>query len=322
MSASIDNGSGEHERRLALFGSEVRLLVGAPTRPGIPSPEMAISAVELLLLRHQRNLTRFKPHSELSRVNDDRRRRVPISRLLADALRASLWAAERSDGLIDPTVLGDLVGAGYATSRVGMRPPPLREALRAAPARRPAQPRSNGAWRRVRVDARSVTRPPGVRFDLGGTAKGLAADLAAARLSPYASFVVDAGGDIVIGGAAPAPRVVVVDHPLASAPTFRFVIAKGAVATSGIGSRIWRTPEGFAHHLIDPASGHPAWTGVVQATAVAPSGLEAEMLAKQALLRGPDAGMRLLEPLGGVLVLDAGEMLVAGSLPEPVGAAA
>jgi len=64
-------------------------------------------------------------------------------------------------------------------------------------------------------------------------------------------------------------------------------------------------------HLLDPATGEPAWTGVVSATALAPTGAEAEALAKAALLAGPDAGRALLERRGGVLVLDDGAVVPA-----------
>jgi thiamine biosynthesis lipoprotein len=87
------------------------------------------------------------------------------------------------------------------------------------------------------------------------------------------------------------------------------------VATSGLRTRIWRTDHGFAHHLVDPGRGRPAWTGVIQATALAPTALEAETLAKAALLRGPVAGRALLERRGGALILDDGTVLLAGRLP-------
>ena len=66
---------------------------------------------------------------------------------------------------------------------------------------------------------------------------------------------------------------------------------------------------GFAHHLLDPSTGAPAHTGVVQATALAPSALEAEVRAKAALLAGPETGSRWLRH-GGALVLDDGSFEV------------
>ena len=80
---------------------------------------------------------------------------------------------------------------------------------------------------------------------------------------------------------------------------------------------MWRSASGYAHHLIDPERETPAWTGVIQATALAPTALEAEMLAKLALLRGPHAGRRILAGHGGALILDDGELVLAGGLAAP-----
>ena len=83
-----------------------------------------------------------------------------------------------------------------------------------------------------------------------------------------------------------------------------FERAAGAVATSSIARRSWTGPDGGpAHHLLDPATGRPAFTGVVQASALAPTALEAERRSKAALLSGPDAAPDHLVH-GGVLVLD------------------
>src|SRR6185369_1260025 len=108
------------------------------------------------------------------------------------------------------------------------------------------------------------------------------------------------------------PRVVRVVHPLDAARAIELELVSGAVATSGLGTRIWRTETGFAHHLLDPSTGQPAWTGVIQATALAANGLEAETLAKTALLSGPEGGLQLLEAAGGALVLDDGRIVLAG----------
>ncbi len=52
--------------------------------------------------------------------------------------------------------------------------------------------------------------------------------------------------------------------------------------------RLWRAPDGTPrHHLLDPSTLEPAWTGIVGATALAPTAVEAEALAKAALLSGP-----------------------------------
>jgi thiamine biosynthesis lipoprotein len=88
------------------------------------------------------------------------------------------------------------------------------------------------------------------------------------------------------------------------------------VATSGINRRLWTHGSGFAHHVVDPGRGVPAWTGLVQATAVAPTALEAEVLAKAALLSGPAGAPRWLERWGGCVFGDSGARTDFGALRE------
>jgi len=171
-----------------------------------------------------------------------------------------------------------------------------------------------------------------VRFDTGGAGKGLAADLIAARLAGYSRFVVDCGGDIRVGGAdaLSRPYSISVEHPLSGRRPYVLRLRGGAVATSGLNVRIWRDDAGrYMHHLIDPACGEPAWTGLIAVTALGPTAVEAETLAKAALLSGPERGRELLAAAGGLLVHDSGRVERAGALavqprvrlPEPAGAA-
>lgn len=321
----------EHERSFDLFGSRVRILIGAPIGPDLASPEYAALAVEAMLRRLHAELSRFDPRSGLSALNRDPASTVAAGPALAALVRAGRDAVRASGGLVDPVVVDSLERAGYERSRVGATPAPLAEALAAAPPRRPAFPARERSWERISVDPVSceVTRPPGIRIDSGGLGKGLAADLAGGRLARYSSFAVDCGGDIRIGGALGQPRRVDVDHPFAERAGLSFELADGGVATSGLRGRIWRDPGagvGFSHHLIDPGSGAPAWTGIVQATALAATATRAETLAKSALLAGPDGARRLLAAGGGAIVLDSGELELLGGLEghavEPTGALA
>jgi len=149
-----------------------------------------------------------------------------------------------------------------------------------------------------------IHRPPGLALDSGGLAKGLCADLLAADLAHERAFAVECAGDLRVGG---TPRRVHVASPFGGPPLHTFRLADAAAATSGIGRRSWLDAHGRpAHHLLDPATGRPAFTGVVQATALAPSGFEAEWRAKAALLSGPRGAVRWLLPHGGLIVRDDG----------------
>lgn len=318
----------EHQHEFAQFGTRVRVAVGPPATPA-GDARLAALRVHARLRAVHRALTRFEHDSELSELNRRAGEDVTASTTLLRAVQSALHAARLSDGLVDPTVLPALERAGYAASRAGLPPAPLAEALAAAPPRRPASVRADSAWEQIHVDpvARTVRLPHGTRIDLGASAKGMAVDLAAGMLAAHRTFAVDAGGDIRIGGTHAGARTVHIADPLRGGIAHSFAVTSGAVATSGLRTRVWRAGDGFAHHLIDPGRGTPAWTGVVQATALAPTALEAETLAKTALLRGPHAGQAILRRHGGALVLDDGELVLVGDLgaassaaPAPVAA--
>lgn len=264
----------------------------------------ADAACQLLLGWHDR-FTRFAASSELSRLNADRCEVVAVSPAMARFAETAVGAAQQTGGLVDATLLRELEDAGY---RGDLRAPvPLGLVLRLAPPRRPA---SSGVprWRTVAVDRRALTirRPPGVRLDGGGIVKGLAADVLATRLARTAAFAVDCAGDVRVGGADGLRREVRVASPFGDEVLHRFTLVDGAAATSGIGRRSWLDAAGRpAHHLLDPSTGRPAFTGVVQATALAPTAVEAEVRAKAAVLAGPAAAADWL-PHGGVVVLDDG----------------
>lgn len=301
------------------MGCEVRLIIGAP-RPGERSPAAAAERAQQFIERFDRTLSRFKPDSELCALNADSRDVVPASDLLRRAIHAGLWAAEQTDGLVDPTLVREIESIGYAQSRAGVKPANLTDALALAPARRPAQPSPKRRWRQMDVDdeAGVITRPAGIAFDTGGSGKGLAADMVVAALRGYARVVVDCGGDVRIGGFAgkALPFEVQIEHPLTGARAHSLHMGSGGIATSGLNVRVWRRDDGtYAHHLLDPATGKPAWTGIVGTTAVGDTALEAETISKAALLSGPDGARQLLAHQGGLIVHEDGQVEVVGPLP-------
>jgi thiamine biosynthesis lipoprotein len=307
----------EHDVVFEAMGSQVRLLIGEPRGEADP-PAAAAERAQRFVAEFEAALSRFKPDSELCALNADPRELVPASELLRAAVRAAVEAAERSGGLVDSTLLGEIESAGYIATPKGPGVP-LSTALAAAPQRRPAAPKFDSPWGRFEVDdeAGTVTRPPGARLDTGGVGKGLAADLIAARLGDYQRFVVDCGGDIRIGGtgALVDPYDVFVEHPLSGERVFALKLGPGGVATSGLNVRIWQGPDGrYRHHLLDPATGEPAWTGLIGATALGATAVEAETLAKAALLSGPKRGREVLAELGGLLVHDDGEVEAVGPI--------
>ncbi len=295
-----------HSLRLDCFGGsvEVAVLGGNPRK----ARDALDEARRRLRVWHDR-LTRFEARSELSRLNADPRREVPASDVMLSFAAAVRPAGEMSGGLVDATLLGAIEAAGYDRTLRGLDDAPSSSPAALA---RPARQLAAGRWRLVSVDHGRgvVVRPPGVRLDSGGLAKGLAADDIVRVLAGFARFTVNCCGDLRLGGADPRLWRIDVTDPWGGPPVAAVDVPNGtAVATSGITNRTWSRAGGRAgHHLIDPATGEPAFTGVIQATALAPTGLEAEVRAKAALLSGPSAGPGHLTH-GGVLVLDGGRIV-------------
>jgi thiamine biosynthesis lipoprotein len=291
------------------FGGSCAVLV-AGSGPAGAAVEAAARVQRRLLAWHGQ-FSRFEFDSELSRLNRDPRRVVPVSPTMARFVAIAVGVAGATGGLVDPTLVGPLERAGYRADFTGDSLP-LSRALLLAPARAAARPRFAGEWESVEADraARTVTRPPGVQLDSGGIFKGLCGDMLAGVLGAHASFAVDAAGDVRFGGAEQWRRPVRVVSPFDGSLLHVFELVEGAAATSGIGRRSWLDDDGRpAHHLLDPATGQPAFTGVVQVTALAPTGVEAEMRSKAALLSGPARASNWLVD-GGLVVLDDGRIEV------------
>ncbi len=133
-----------------------------------------IAAIERLFVALETALSRFRPDSELQRLNGSPCEAVIASPILAAALENALRAAEATDGRVDPTI-------GEALAR---RLRPLVRRHREAPVR-PAVPA--GRWREVRLTGSLVRRPVGLTLDLNGVVKGQAVDDALALIEETAS---------------------------------------------------------------------------------------------------------------------------------------
>lgn len=274
-----------------------------------------LTAQEVIQEVHN-GLSRFDPESELSRLNRDPNERVPASPLMLRFITEAKAAAEMTGGLVDPTVLSLVEAAGYRTSFADGVP---EGGIQSSDAPAGWQP---GQWASIQIDPErgEVIREPGIRLDAGGIGKGLAADLVAEALQadsvPF--FTVNCLGDLRIGGTLGEPREVLINSPLGDRePIAQIKVTDGSIATSGTTKRSWSDQdERLLHHLIDPTTGRPAETGLVQVSAVAPTATEAEARAKAALLSGPERASDWL-PNGGVVVSEDGSFEVVG---EPVGA--
>jgi thiamine biosynthesis lipoprotein len=212
-------------------------------------------------------LTRFSPDSELSRFNASAGRWTDVSPELEALLRESLRAFESSAGLVNVAVLPSMTAIGYTRPLAEGRPAATVFDAGPLPALRDV----------LRIRAGAARLEAGAGIDLGGIAKGWMADRL--RESLGANALANLGGDLSAGGDGPAGA----GWPVGLADMTVLLRDQGA-ATSSVRRRRW----GEHHHLIDPRTGLPANTGLEEVSVVATSGLEAEVVAKTALLVGPE----------------------------------
>jgi thiamine biosynthesis lipoprotein len=337
------------EQSTRMMGTDVSIHLSVPPSEEARARQGLAHGLDWLR-QVERALTRFDPDSELCRLNAAAGRWVEVSGLLFSAVQAALAGAHSSDGLFDPTLAAQMEASGYdrdfalLNRSAGEGAPP-------AAARAPA-----GGWREIQLDAQAqrIFLPECAKLDLGGIAKGWAADLALAHmLHRFRNVIVNVGGDLRLRGEKQPGELWAVgirnpqrDHLPGPTPD-RIVLTfgKGGLATSGATRRWWYTVSERQHHLLDPRTGRPItlWMHqdeapaageparlIASATALARTGAQAEVATKAALLRGypaaldvvADAWNRRGRPLQAdrdvalLLVLGTGEVVVSAHLEE------
>jgi FAD:protein FMN transferase len=259
--------------------------------------------------------SRFRDDSELAGVEAAAGRWTPISPLLAELLTAALRAARLTDGDVDPTVGTALAGLGYDRDLAWVGEGDL--VVAPAP-----------GWGAIELDrdAGRARVAPGVRVDLGATAKAWTADTAAADIARRtgAGALVSLGGDVAVAGPPPAGgwrvRVEDVTGDPAAAPTGAcavVTVADGGLATSSTRARRWRRGGVWLHHLLDPRTGLPAAPAWRTVSAAAGSCVDANTVTTAAIVRG-DAVWPWLRAVGVPvrLVTGDGRVLTVGGWPE------
>jgi thiamine biosynthesis lipoprotein len=272
-----------------------------------PRAQEALAHVPDWFETWEQHLSRFRPDSELNDINSRSGQWVGVSPIMWEVLLAAQRAEQISDGLVTPALQGALAAMGYDREfdLVATFGADLQVAeLEVAPL-----PRMGLQLDRKK---RRIWLPEGRRLDLGGIAKGWAADKALQGLDTYGAGLVDAGGDV----AARQPKMefpawpVGVTDPFEPEATLTLLALRDqAVATSGRDFHHWEQGGEARHHILDPRSGLPAASRVLSATVVAPTAVDAEVGAKCALILGEVEGLAWINDhpsMAGLLVLDDG----------------
>jgi len=261
---------------LRIFTTDVAVVVTEPSLLDVARTEVE---AELALVDDAAN--RFRADSQIRLLTTGPNRVGPI---LSALVTAALWAAELTDGDVDPTVGAAMNELGYDRDI---------DLVRASSgALQVVKGLPSPGWRRLRLDGDLLDLPAGVELDLGATAKAVAADRAAHRVAERlgTGVLVALGGDIATAGAGPVGgwQIRVEDRP--GDPIDEVALPAGsAIATSSTQRRTWERGNERLHHIVDPRTGRPATPVWRTVTVAAQSCLLANAVTTASVVRGSAA---------------------------------
>jgi thiamine biosynthesis lipoprotein len=264
----------------AALGTSARVAVWPPE-----SLDAACAATDHVLAALDRQASRFRLDSALSRLNDAGGGLFMLGDGLAEAVGVALAAARWTGGLTDPTVGAALVSLGYDRDFAAIR----------QDGEPPGAPVPAPGWQLVRLDGPLLRLPAGIQLDLGATAKGVGSDRAVRAVMSATGgeggALVSLGGDIAVAGTPPRDGwpVTVAEEPGQAGPSHPCQLvrlAAGGVATSSVSCRRWRRGGTMLHHIVDPRTGRPAAGPWRTATVAAATCADANAASTAAIVAG------------------------------------
>ncbi|HEY4928433.1 MAG TPA: FAD:protein FMN transferase [Acidimicrobiales bacterium] len=313
MSARTDERPALAVRSMQAIGTTATVVVDAPDAPEAADAALVLLALDLDAL--DRACSRFRPDSELRRLEQRGGRPTLVSPLLFAVLEQAYDVAIRTGGIVDPTIGSAMVELGYDRDFALLDEENDLPDLPPTPA---------PGWWRIGLDrsARTVSVPDGIHVDVGSTGKAFAADQAAARIfgALGCSALVNLGGDVATAGPPPADGwgVGIADHCTTAPVDADEVVALryGGLATSGTTARTWSHAGRTVHHIVDPWTGEVAPTTWTLVSALGATCVEANGWSTAAVVWGEDAPGNLIgHGVTARLVHADGDVVTVGDWP-------
>mgnify|MGYP005955586351 CR=1 FL=1 len=249
--------------------------------------------------------------SELYAANHSGGRPVSLSPETAQVLEQALDLCRDSRGALDITLYPVVKAWGFTTDSCTV---PDDAAL--------IELLERVDWTRVSLEEDVLTLPAGMELDLGAVAKGFAADRAAEslRAAGVSSALLDLGGNIQAVGSRPdgSPWRVAVQDPDGGWLGV-LEVADQAVVTSGGYQRYFEEDGERYWHILDPATGRPARSGLTSATAVGPGGAVCDGLSTTLFVLGLEESVDLWRQQGDfefLLLTEEGELYLSSGLAD------
>ena len=241
--------------------------------------------------------------------------------ILPALIETALTISDATDGAFDPTLAPVLDAWGFTKDEHSVpSADELKELLSHTGCGKVALEKTADGW--------TVTLLDGAQLDLGGIAKGYAADLLRAQLEKegVTSATLDLGGDVFVMGRKTDGsdwRIAVKDP--ADTESYLGVVsaADKFIVTSGVYERYFEENGVRYHHILDPKTGCPAESGLVSVTVLCENGAWADALSTACFVLGPDGALALRDDLADqgtdfelILVTDDGRVLYTDGLAD------
>lgn len=244
-----------------------------------PEGEEAVQAACGRIRELESLLSVTDPDSEVYAVNHSGGAPVEVSADTAALTARALELCADTAGALDVTVYPVVRAWGFTTGDYRV---PGEEELTALLER--------VDYRQVKLEAERLSVPEGVELDLGAVAKGYTGDQVCALLEQagVTSAKLELGGNVQLLGSKPDGSLwrVAVRDPEGEGYVGIVEAADRAVITSGGYERFFEEGGETYWHIIDPASGRPARSGLVSVTVMARSGVTADALSTALFVMG------------------------------------
>lgn len=267
--------------------------------------EALIAACFDRLAEYEALFSRTDPESEVARLNAAGEA-MTLSTDTRELLALGKAFSERTNGAFDITIAPVSALWDFSSGTL-----PDAAALANAAAR--------VDWRALDVTETGATLQNGAAVDLGGIAKGYAADRLAEylRAEGVTSALLDLGGNVyALGDKNGKPFSVGIRDPQNEASLAAVVrVRDKSVVTSGVYERGFTKDGVRYHHLLDPKTGYPVQNGLASVTIVSERSVEADALSTACFVLGLQDGLALVEATDGVeaLFIAADGSLIASS---------
>lgn len=272
----------EANDRWRAMGCDIHVVVNGPSK----FANFAARRIDDL----ENKWSRFLPYSEITKLNNANGETIQVSRDTQLLVQRALEGYKLTNGIFDPTILGDLIRLGYGKSFDQLSPELESESELL-----------KGAADIVHTPSGNVTLPAGVGFDPGGIGKGLTADIVASEIMEAGAdgVLINVGGDIrVMGEPAESGDWKIEIFDIGEKHVDTVALSDGAIATSTTKKRTWSHAGTTNNHIIDPTSGQNPTSTIKLGSVLSANCWQAEILTKCLMIGEISSSLDFIEGLG------------------------